>query len=484
MQIGTLNIDVSEKVKDFVQYLDSTDRIILSARFGDGKTHLLNALRNDEMANKEYEFFTIYPVNYSVAPNEDVFEYIKRDIIVQLNNQGLLNNIDLEATFSSFIDLEDIASVVSFILSLVPGGVVYNKFFNQFCKIKRRYEQKKHTADKYLSTFANQKGCIYEEDGYTKLIREAIKWMGEDHYTGGHKWKGKKPVLIIEDLDRLDPKHLFRILNVISAHMEDRHTPDKIGNKFGFNNIVLVMDYDVTKHIFHHFYGSGACYEGYMSKFLSREPFRYSIQQEMVKEIEEKLANVLEVPNVFPAFETFRQKLSHSSIRDLSKLALLDTNDYLKSSKYAIENTIPFLETIILSTSFPLFHLLVYMIESGMTQEDIQQMFISAEESAKLGSGAFLFEYLELMYPIYKTHYIDSILIESTNTAITFIEQKEEQIYTSVTVDYTQEIPNFTSVRSLLGNEIGNATLNFLDKISSSINLSALRSGNNLPYHI
>ena len=45
MQIGTLDIDVSEKVKDFVQYLDSTDRIILSARFGDGKTHLLNALR-------------------------------------------------------------------------------------------------------------------------------------------------------------------------------------------------------------------------------------------------------------------------------------------------------------------------------------------------------------------------------------------------------------------------------------------------------
>lgn len=106
MQIGTLDIDVSEKVKDFVQYLDSTDRIILSARFGDGKTHLLNALRNDETANKEYEFFTIYPVNYSVAPNEDVFEYIKRDIIVQLNNQGLLNNIDLEAIFGSFIDFE------------------------------------------------------------------------------------------------------------------------------------------------------------------------------------------------------------------------------------------------------------------------------------------------------------------------------------------------------------------------------------------
>ena len=293
MQIGTLNIDVSEKVKDLVQYLDSTDRIILSARFGDGKTHLLNALRNDVTANKEYEFFTIYPVNYSVAPNEDVFEYIKRDIIVQLNERGLLNNIDLEAIFDSLINFEDVVSIISFILSFIPGGTLYNKIFDRFCKIKERYEQKKHTADKYLSTFAKQKGSIYEEDGYTKLIRETIKWMGEDHEMNGPAWKGKKPVLIIEDLDRLDPKHLFRILNVISAHMEDRHTPDKVGNKFGFHSIVLVMDYDVTKHIFHHFYGDGACYEGYMSKFLSREPFRYSIQQEMVKAIEEKLANVL-----------------------------------------------------------------------------------------------------------------------------------------------------------------------------------------------
>ena len=235
MQIGTLNIDVSEKVKDFVQYLDSTDRIILSARFGDGKTHLLNALRNDETANKEYEFFTIYPVNYSVAPNEDVFEYIKRDIIVQLNERGLLNNIDLEAILDSLINFEDVVSIISFILSFIPGGTLYNKIFDRFCKIKERYEQKKHTADKYLSTFAKQKGSIYEEDGYTKLIRETIKWMGEDHEMNGPAWKGKKPVLIIEDLDRLDPKHLFRILNVISAHMEDGNTPDKVGNKFGFH---------------------------------------------------------------------------------------------------------------------------------------------------------------------------------------------------------------------------------------------------------
>ena len=474
MQIGTLNIDVSEKVKDFVQYLDSTDRIILSARFGDGKTHLLNALRNNETANKEYEFFTIYPVNFSVAPNEDVFEYIKRDIIVQLNNQGLLNNIDLEAIFGSFIDFEDIASVVSFILSLVPGGVVYNKFFNQFCKIKKRYKQKKHTADKYLSTFTKQKGSIYEEDGYTKLIREAIKWMGEDHYTGGHKWKGKKPVLIIEDLDRLDPKHLFRILNVISAHMEDSHTPDKVGNKFGFNNIVLVMDYDVTKHIFHHFYGSGACYEGYMSKFLSREPFRYSIQQEMVKEIEEKLAKGLGLAYAFTIFETFREKLSQSSIRDLNKLALLNTEDYIKA-EYVINHPSQPNNTITILNSFPIFHLLVYMIESGMTKEEIKQMFIEAENNiSREKDVTTVKEFLKLTYPIYRTHIFNINKIATTSDVFIFNVDNKNNIVTNVTVEYTGERVSQQPVCELQNKIIHEAIPAFFDHISSSINISAL----------
>ena len=474
MQIGTLNINVSEKVKDFVQYLDSTDRIILSARFGDGKTHLLNALRNDVTANKEYEFFTIYPVNYSVAPNEDVFEYIKRDIIVQLNNQGLLNNIDLEAIFGSFINFEDIASVVSFILSLVPGGVVYNKFFNQFCKIKKRYKQKKHTADKYLSTFAKQKGSIYEEDGYTKLIREAIKWMGEDHEMNGPAWKGKKPVLIIEDLDRLDPKHLFRILNVISAHMEDGNTPDKVGNKFGFNNIVLVMDYDVTKHIFHHFYGDGACYESYMSKFLSREPFRYSIQQEMVKEIEEKLANVIGFPDILVIFDSLRKVLAQCTIRDLQKIAQLDTGNYIKPSICAIKSAHANDKEVTLSTSFPIFHLLVYMIESGMTKEEIGQAFIDFESNISVNYPTRLAEYLKLMYPIYRTNFPSSFCISIQNHTFIFLPKETNQIQKDVSVETTAKVFMPKETRSLLGHEISNATLDFLDKISSSIHLPAL----------
>ena len=253
MKIEIDNIDISDKITDFTQYLQTTDRIILSAKFGDGKTFLLNELRSN--LKEEYEFFTIYPINYSVAKNEDVFEYIKRDIIIQLQERGFLDNIDMEALFDSIFCFEDLVSVVSFLLSFVPMGEFYNRIFNKFCEKKKLYKEKKHTSDKYLAEFANTKGSIYEEDGYTKLIRNAIEWISYDHATNGADWKRKKPVLIIEDLDRLDPKHLFRILNVISAHIDNPSSPCKVGNKFGFHNIVLVMDYDTTKYIFQHFYG-------------------------------------------------------------------------------------------------------------------------------------------------------------------------------------------------------------------------------------
>ena len=48
MKIELRTIDLKEKIKDFSQYLATTDRIILSAKFGDGKTFFLNQLRNSE----------------------------------------------------------------------------------------------------------------------------------------------------------------------------------------------------------------------------------------------------------------------------------------------------------------------------------------------------------------------------------------------------------------------------------------------------
>ena len=373
MKITLDSINISGKLNDFSQYLETTDRIILSAKFGDGKTYLLNELRKDEAMQNKYEFFTIYPVNYSVAKNEDVFEYIKRDIIVQLHERKLLENIDLNALFASVLTSDDFTSVVSFLLSFVPMGEFYNKVYHKFLEIKNKYDEKKHTADKYLSKFANTAGCIYEEDGYTTLIRMAIEWISQDHSLNGEERKAKKPVLIIEDLDRLDPKHLFRILNVVSAHIDDSKQPDIVGNKFGFNNIVLVMDYDVTKHIFHHFYGAQACYEGYMSKFLSREPFRYSIGPIMIQAFETQLGEKLGIQNLWIFFSRFRERLAESSLRDLHKLIQFETKFCIKQDEYIYSGGS-------MSTSLPLFHLIIYMMESGMSTEAIQADLLSLFE--------------------------------------------------------------------------------------------------------
>ena len=468
MKITLDKIDISGNLNNFAQYLEKTDRIILSAKFGDGKTYLLNKLRNDAVMKDEYEFFTIYPVNYSVAKNEDVFEYIKRDIIVQFYEKKLLEKIDLNALFGSEFTFDDLTSVVSFLLSCVPTGEFYNNVFKKFLEKKEEYEEKKHTVDKYLSRFANAAGCIYEEDGYTKLIRRAIKWISQDHSLNGGEWKAKKPVLIIEDLDRLDPKHLFRILNVVSAHIDDSNRPDIVGNKFGFNNIVLVMDYDVTKHIFHHFYGAQACYEGYMSKFLSREPFRYSIKSIMIRDFEAQLGEKLGIHELLPHLQNFREKLAGSSLRDLYKLTQFDTDSYFKVSKYCYsKGSMP--------TSLPLFHLIIYMMECGMPVEKIEEDLRSLNDFIFQNSNGYSIQYkvIKLLYPVYITNSPNIEYIKAYNATYNFwLNRREDGCEVAVSPVTISE----GDLEGFIGREdIGDTIIPFLKYLSISANLSALR---------
>mgnify|MGYP003084054834 FL=1 len=468
MKITLDKIDISGNLNNFAQYLEKTDRIILSAKFGDGKTYLLNKLRNDAVMKDEYEFFTIYPVNYSVAKNEDVFEYIKRDIIVQFYEKKLLEKIDLNALFGSEFTFDDLTSVVSFLLSCVPTGEFYNNVFKKFLEKKEEYEEKKHTVDKYLSRFANAAGCIYEEDGYTKLIRRAIKWISQDHSLNGGEWKAKKPVLIIEDLDRLDPKHLFRILNVVSAHIDDSNRPDIVGNKFGFNNIVLVMDYDVTKHIFHHFYGEQACYEGYMSKFLSREPFRYSIKSIMIRDFEAQLGEKLGIHELLPHLQNFREKLAGSSLRDLYKLTQFDTDSYFKVSKYCYsKGSMP--------TSLPLFHLIIYMMECGMPVEKIEEDLRSLNDFIFQNSNGYSIQYkiIKLLYPVYITNSPNIEYIKAYNATYNFWLNRREDGYEVAVIPVTILEGD---LEGFIGREdIGDTIIPFLKYLSISANLSALR---------
>lgn len=73
-------IPIDSQLENFKQYLDNNRRCILSSRFGNGKSYFLSNFI--EKNSENYLFIPIYPVNYQVMDNKDIFELIKRDILI------------------------------------------------------------------------------------------------------------------------------------------------------------------------------------------------------------------------------------------------------------------------------------------------------------------------------------------------------------------------------------------------------------------
>ena len=84
-------VPIEEKIKDFSKHIKANPRTILSSKFGDGKSFFLQKVKEDVDLKKEYEFITIYPVNYQVVGNRDIFELIKRDILFQLMLHNMIS---------------------------------------------------------------------------------------------------------------------------------------------------------------------------------------------------------------------------------------------------------------------------------------------------------------------------------------------------------------------------------------------------------
>lgn len=277
------HISIDKELKEFETHLANNDRVVFSAKFGDGKTYFLNRYMESHQIWKDYTpkeervgssedsyFVVLHPVNYVVAPNEDIFEYIKRDILTQLYGEGRIDGIDYKSLLSAIGETakENILPALSGLVKHLPYGEVLNAAIEIGKTVYDNYQGDNHQIPAYLKGFDELKGGLYEHDAYTEVIEKTLEYIKKP--ADGEK---ARTVLIIEDLDRLDPGHLFRILNVLGAHVDVENGK----NKFGFSNIVLVMDYDVTKSIFHHFYGDKANYEGYMSKYMSCYPYDYSI---------------------------------------------------------------------------------------------------------------------------------------------------------------------------------------------------------------
>lgn len=252
-------IDITNKLRDFEEHLNLNRQTIVSAKFGDGKTYFLN--QYIESHKDDTFFIVLHPVNYVVSPNEDIFEYIKRDILCSLVHRAEFQETNWDEALKELFRYDTILETIDTIATNIPCGNLLTLPFHLFKKVDDKF-----AVDKYFDRFKKTKGGLFEFDQFTFAIQRTLNEI---------KMNGLRTILIIEDLDRIDPEHLFRILNVLGAHVDE----DKNTNKFGFDNIIAVLDYETTEHIFHHFYGAQANYKGYMSKFMSSYPFRYSITE-------------------------------------------------------------------------------------------------------------------------------------------------------------------------------------------------------------
>lgn len=286
MEVQDNIISLEDELFSFDRYFEANSRCVLSAPFGEGKSFFLNEFIKKK--SSDYDFITLYPTGYQICDNKDVFEYIKRDILLALLalEPELLNSMDKT---DAAIIWESISECREDVVSCLPeinigvhgtAGVTIStaNIVNTVCKVVAKCKKKRRFGGNpikdYFDSFEHNKGSLYEFNPISNMISSLIAVRKK----GSESSNPRKVVLVIEDLDRMDPEHIFRILNVFSAHFGDDLDEDFSRNKFGFDKVLLLCDYDNIKNIYHHLYGADADFCGYMSKFVAKGVFQYSLR--------------------------------------------------------------------------------------------------------------------------------------------------------------------------------------------------------------
>ena len=371
----------------------------------------------DEKDN-DYYFITLHPVNYVVEENRDVIEYIKRDILFQLIKDNRIYDFKegYDKIFDAVCNVESLFKLADFAVSIIPvkglkEGYKALKGLVSTIEEKRKEQDVLHVVDDYLNGFYGKLGSISECDAFTYLIQKSLDQMMA------------KSVLIIEDLDRIDPAHLFRIMNVLSSQVDNPYYSEvPNGNKFGFDKIILVMDYEIARHLFHHFYGKEANYEGYMNKFLNTLPYSYSIREEAHRQVRQKILDICKTEEVLSLDQSLssdaKDRISvplaiyQLSVRRSKEFLNIDINSLFRANwlhgEYTIQTDIPWVRILVclrfLLSDKPLGKIYEAMIH-GFT--DMQLVELAAPlYLAKKRESLF---YVEIEYVTYQIEYQESL---------------------------------------------------------------------------
>lgn len=273
-------IPITTPLAEFKKHLEDPDnhRIFFNGKFGTGKTHFLNEYFNE---TNDFNAIHLYPVNYQVSSNDDIFELIKYDILLELVRRGWFEGKD-ELTKSLAVQsyiLSEGGKTALKLLKCIPkiGKVVEaGEHLTNFITQYQHYESKlkrcnRDVVSDFIDNLQKKQGGHYEYDQISQIIRSVVDENGRD-----------KLCLVIDDLDRIDPEHIFRILNVFSAHFDLLKDYE---NKFGFAKIIVVGDIDNIRNIFKAKYGMDADFNGYVDKFYSKGVFNFDNSTEVIANI-------------------------------------------------------------------------------------------------------------------------------------------------------------------------------------------------------
>ncbi len=288
-----MEISIKKEAQRFLDFIqeENNNNIIFSGIYGIGKSFFINDFFNNQHSEKYIPIF-LTPVNYSVANNEDIFEYIKADILLQLLNKVPcnLNNCQISTSVATYYYIKNnLSSIIGNILSTAEKVCFKTDIIHQLLELKKNIkkfqEDNSSSEDKEIESFINdlsqKQGSIYESNIITQIIQALISNSKEENK--------KEAVLVIDDLDRIDPEHIFRILNIFSAHNDFCGSNE---HKFKFDKNIFVCDIENIRKIFHAKYGADVDFSGYIDKFYSKEIFYFQNEREIAKCIADQVLKI------------------------------------------------------------------------------------------------------------------------------------------------------------------------------------------------
>ena len=316
-----------ESFKEHIE-LPENNRILFSGKFGIGKTYFLKKFFD------KYKEEYLYPSRYQISGNEKIIDFIKTDIFTSILEQKDDSPSFKASSVPSMLQKASDNKWISTALSLGKALPTIGPVLGQIDEIVKEF------------------GTVTNES-----VRDKLNEL---------KGVGRKKVLIVDDLDRLDPEHIFRICNVFSA-LVDEGEESTAANKLGFDVVIFVADNQNLKSIFHHRYGQGTESRGYFDKFYREGVFAYDSKEiiqkwvrgtfcDVVKEgrkggngeIDEWLMTLLlegflriDKLNLRQIFTGLRHEPSKQ--RHLSSDVPLQLNEDAKRAAVNIKNTVSFL---------------------------------------------------------------------------------------------------------------------------------------------